>query len=95
MLRTLCDCFSAIASRLSWALHAALISSSCAAAGAESTSLQAVQLVNTLNLMRRRAPSDWAAVAPSTLSFPEARRAQAPVYQPAHVGRGSSQVSLL
>ena len=49
--------------------------------------------MNTLNLMRRRAPSDWAAVAPSTLSFPEARRAQAPVYQPGLVNRGTSQVS--
>ena len=35
--------------------------------------VQATQLVNTLNMLRRRAPSDWTAVAPTALTYPEAR----------------------
>ena len=45
--------------------------------------VQATQLVNTLNMLRRRAPSDWTAMAPTAMTYPEARvPPREPLYRP-------------
>ena len=64
----------------------------CCTALEPAVHVQTTQLVNTLNMLRRRAPSDWTALAPTTLTYPEARAPpREPLYRPQGLqGRSSS-----